>query len=140
MVLDPLSILGWILLEIKVCRTSGKGEYYLTVLDYMVMPRALFLHVSLPGQVNGAEDLPRDFIFPSMEVMACKMQFRQLSLFFAGHRVEPDHRNGPSQDQASGGAGGWCRGKYHPQVCHEPSRQGTGGAGHQHGGSGHCRV
>ena len=40
----------------------------MTVLDYMVMPRALFLHVSLPGQVNGAEDLPRDFIFPSMEV------------------------------------------------------------------------
>ena len=35
----------------------------------MVMPRALFLHVSLPGQVNGAEDLPSDFIFPSMEVI-----------------------------------------------------------------------
>ena len=71
------------------------------------MPRALFLHVSLPGQVNGAEDLPRDFNFPSMEViliLALKI-CRKLSMSFAGHWVEPDHCDGPSQDQAGGGAG-----------------------------------
>ena len=41
----------------------------MTVVDYKMMPRALFLHMSLPGQTNGAEDLPSDFILPSMEVM-----------------------------------------------------------------------
>ena len=31
-----------------------------------VRDRAVFLHVSLPGQESESEDLPRDFTFPSM--------------------------------------------------------------------------
>ena len=31
-----------------------------------VRDRAVFLHVSLPGQEEGSEELPRDFTFPSM--------------------------------------------------------------------------
>ena len=77
-----------------------------------IRKRAMFLHVSLPGQHPGAEDLHSDYVFPGMEV------------FWT----------------AGGGPGGWSRGKYYPTVCHEPSGQGNGGAGHQHGGSGHRRV
>ena len=32
-----------------------------------VRKRSLFLHVALPGQEPAAEDLPRDYTFPTME-------------------------------------------------------------------------
>eukprot|EP00091_Calanus_sinicus_P018740 TRINITY_DN4388_c0_g1_i3.p1 TRINITY_DN4388_c0_g1~~TRINITY_DN4388_c0_g1_i3.p1 ORF type:complete len:311 (-),score=97.47 TRINITY_DN4388_c0_g1_i3:236-1168(-) len=58
----------------------GAGSSFNSWLDFAgdesmqdIRKRALFLHVSLPGQVNGAEDLPRDFIFPSMEAIGLNL-------------------------------------------------------------------
>jgi len=58
----------------------GAGSSFNTWLDFAgdetmgdIRKRALFLHVSLPGQNNGDTDLPSDFIFPSMEALGMNL-------------------------------------------------------------------
>ena len=41
-----------------------------------IRKRAMFLHVSLPGQHAGAEDLPSDYVFPGMEVIGAVAQLQ----------------------------------------------------------------
>ena len=38
-----------------------------------IRQRSLFLHVALPGQGPAAEDLPKDFTFPSMEAIGLNL-------------------------------------------------------------------
>jgi len=52
----------------------GAGSSYNTWLDFAgdtkmedIRKRSVFVHVSLPGQSPGAEDLPSDYMYPSME-------------------------------------------------------------------------
>ena len=54
---------------------DGVGSSFNTWLEFAgdesmedIRKRAMFLHVSLPGQHPGAEDLPSDYVFPGMEV------------------------------------------------------------------------
>jgi len=58
----------------------GAGSSYNTWLDFAgdtkmedIRKRSLFLHVSLPGQNPGAEDLPSDYAYPSMESIALNL-------------------------------------------------------------------
>jgi len=58
----------------------GAGASANTWLDFAgeesmedIRKRALFLHVSLPGQIKGAVDLSSDFIFPSMEAIGLNL-------------------------------------------------------------------
>ena len=54
----------------------GAGSSFNTWLEFAgdesmedIRKRAMFLHVSLPGQNPGAEDLHSDYVFPGMEVI-----------------------------------------------------------------------
>jgi len=58
----------------------GAGSSYNTWLEFAgdesmedIRKRALFLHVSLPGQHPGAEDLPSDYVFPGMEAIGLNL-------------------------------------------------------------------
>jgi len=58
----------------------GAGKSFNTWLDFAgdvnmedIRKRALFLHVSLPGQEPGAEDMASDYVFPSMEAIGLNL-------------------------------------------------------------------
>jgi len=58
----------------------GAGSSFNNWLDFAgdvsmedIRRRALFLHVSLPGQQPGAEDLPKDFVFPGIEAIGMNL-------------------------------------------------------------------
>ena len=64
---------------------SGVGELYskLVLVTLVGRFRALFIHVSVPGQEPGAENLPGSFKFPKMQVCHVKQrqQHRTLKVF-----------------------------------------------------------
>jgi len=58
----------------------GAGSSFNTWLDFVgdetmgdIRKRALFLHVSLPGQASGDSDLPSGYTFPSMEALGMNL-------------------------------------------------------------------
>ena len=58
--------------------------------------RALFVHVALPGQEPGAEDLPQDFTFPKMQELGLNLvtvflgwEMEQGQILSAGHLSRP---------------------------------------------------
>ena len=51
-------------------RISGKGKKCKYGKNFTIYPRALFIHVVIPGQEPGAADLPQDFKFPKMKVFS----------------------------------------------------------------------
>ena len=63
----------------------GAGSSFNTWLEFAgdesmedIRKRAMFMHVSLPGQHPGADDLPSDYVFPGMEVIYLQYAFRPL--------------------------------------------------------------